>query len=75
MAVSRYQFDVEEARAGYANVDYAFDATLLVKSAEGSATDFAVAGPVSTVPEPSTYALMGTGLLGLAVAARRRRSA
>ncbi|MBP6773196.1 MAG: PEP-CTERM sorting domain-containing protein [Gemmatimonadaceae bacterium] len=29
----------------------------------------------STVPEPSTYALMGTGLLALAWASRRRRNA
>jgi hypothetical protein len=29
-------------------------------------------GPVSDLPEPSTYALMGLGLVGLGVAARRR---
>ncbi len=34
----------------------------------------AIAGTVAVVPEPSTYALMGVGLTGLLVAARRRRS-
>ncbi len=32
-------------------------------------------GNTTTVPEPSTYALMGAGLLGLFSVARRRRSA
>jgi hypothetical protein len=33
---------------------------------------FGAMAPVSTLPEPSTYALMGLGLVGLAAVARRR---
>lgn len=35
---------------------------------------FAGTAPGTVVPEPSTYILMATGLLGLGIAARRRRS-
>jgi hypothetical protein len=33
-----------------------------------------IRGNLAVVPEPSTYALMGTGLAGLGVAMRRRRA-
>lgn len=50
-----------------------------VKSSNGNATDFNGSGAVnlfarSTIPEPSTYVLMGMGLAGVLVAARRRRA-
>ena len=43
---------------------------LVVRSEQGVATS-----ATSTVPEPGTWALMGTGLRGIAAAARRRRTA
>lgn len=55
-----YHGYVDNVRMGFGDDDYAVDANF----------DFV---PTSTVPEPSTYALMGAGLLALGVAARRRR--
>jgi hypothetical protein len=44
-------------------------------AAGGTFTFNAGFGPATVVPEPSTYALLATGLAGLATVARRRRRA
>ncbi|MCU0647677.1 MAG: PEP-CTERM sorting domain-containing protein [Gemmatimonadaceae bacterium] len=58
---------------------YTFVATTFGNGATGAYTG-RIAGPgtvvpPTTIPEPSTYALIGTGLAGLAIARRRRRHA
>ena len=50
-------------------VDYAFNATAGASIAAGDT------GALAVIPEPSTYALVGAGLAGVAGAARRRRRA
>jgi hypothetical protein len=50
-------------------VDYAFDATAGASIAAGDT------GATAVIPEPSTHALVGAGLAGVAAARRRRRAA
>ncbi len=61
--------------ASFAGVNWA-NVTSIVISANGSkaASDLDLSPLVAGVPEPSTYALMGAGLLALAGLARRRKA-
>ncbi|MDF1502880.1 DVUA0089 family protein [Roseisolibacter sp. H3M3-2] len=68
LVAGSHSLDEMEARTGDANLTANGNVTIRVESVDGTAS------ATSTVPEPSTYALMGTGLLGLAGIARRRRA-
>jgi hypothetical protein len=79
VVVGAFAVDDNEARSGFQGVSTAFGARLVLDSQTGRAGNFVVingtatdSGPVSTIPEPGTWALLGTGLAGLAGVARRR---
>ena len=76
LAIGRYTFTESEARSGQMDGGD-FSGQIVITSGNGTATNFAVANGIpttTTTPEPATWALMGAGLLGTAVASRRRRA-
>jgi hypothetical protein len=56
--------------ANYSSVDYS--GSFYLNAGNGGQSFMVAADPASPVPEPSTLALLGTGIFGLAGAARRK---
>jgi hypothetical protein len=66
---------------GFTSVDAISSMTVAVVSPNGVTGPFATvndlrlgAAPTSVIPEPSTYALLATGMAGLLIMTRRRRT-
>ena len=63
----RYAFGFEDVY--YNNSDWDFDNAIFAVNGDG------ISPPTDVVPEPATMTLIGSGLIGLAAARKRRRIA
>lgn len=67
---TNFALTVPAMTSGWTSGVNSFD---IIVTGNGRTDGILAVGEFRTVPEPSTYALMGTGLAGLGVAAARRR--
>jgi hypothetical protein len=79
LVIGQFAVTEGEARAGFQGVTQPFSSRAVIDSPTGTAVNFVVTNgtsgvtpPTSTVPEPGTWALLGTGLAAVAGLARRR---